>query len=726
MLKYFATCPKGLESLLRDELLALGAQNLKETVAGVSFSGELEVGLKACLWTRFSTRILLSLATYHAESDLEFYMGCYSIRFENYFDHDSTIAVDFNGQNDYIRNTQYGALRIKDAICDRFVKEQGFRPNVDRVSPDIRVNAHLDKRNNVTISLDLSGKPLHQREYRTSAGTAPLKENLAAAIVKRSAYNGSSVVDPMCGSGTLLIEAALQAADTAPGLFRHQYGFYKLKQYDASLFAKLKYDAEQRAEKGRNKLRENKIRFVGFDMDAGVLERATENIKKAGLSEFILLQKCELHALKNPFENNEKGLIVCNPPYGERLGNFAELLEVYAELGNKMRTEFSGWKAGVISSSVDLLSSLRLRPRNRYHLYNGALSCELRTFDLKEQTTQTTEVVKETTANENQVSAPVIIAEDFANRLKKNIAKLSKWAKREGLEAYRIYDADLPDYAAAIDRYGDYIVIQEYAAPKNIPAQKAHQRLLNMISAVVQVTGVAGENVILKVREKKRGDSQYEKIDESRHTLLVKEYGISFVVNLWDYLDTGLFLDHRLTRKLVGKLAEGKNFLNVFAYTGSATVYAATHGALSTTTVDMSRTYLNWAKENLKANGIHSANNTFVQADCLKWIKTANQRFDLIFADPPTFSNSKRMEETFDVQRDHVALLKDLCNLLTPHGQIVFSNNSRNFVLDEEKVKELNLSIKNLSSETLQEDFKRNKKIHCCWLLTLNEEGEQK
>jgi 23S rRNA (guanine2445-N2)-methyltransferase / 23S rRNA (guanine2069-N7)-methyltransferase len=745
MLKYFATCPKGLESLLRTELTNLGASDVKETVAGVSFVGDMSIGLKACLWSRFATRVLLSLATYRADSDIEFYMGAYNIRYEAYFDFNATIAVDFNGQNEYIRNTQYGALRIKDAICDRFVKNSGFRPNVEKENPDVRVNVHLDRRNNVTISLDLSGKPLHQRDYRTEQGIAPLKENLAAAIVAKSGYHGGNVIDPMCGSGTLIIEAAMQAAGIAPGLFRHQFGFFKLKMYDASEFAAIKQQAINAATAGKSRLRDAGVRFIGFDMDASVIEKAKENITRAGLDSIVFVECSDLKNLKNPLVGKNSGLIVCNPPYGERLGNFAELLEVYTLLGSKIRNEFQGWRAGVISSSADLLSCLRLRYENRYKLYNGALECQLRTFVISDrskiedsnadlvdgkQATSTEESAQASDSlSDNKVSSTAVsmeqalkVAPEFANRLLKNIKHLDKWAKREGLEAYRIYDADLPNYAAAIDRYADYIVVQEYAAPKTIPVNVAKQRLLDMLQVIVAVTGVAGDHVILKVRERKRGDEQYEKIDESKHTLIIEEYGIGFVVNLWDYLDTGLFLDHRLTRKLIGQMSKGKDFLNIFAYTGSASVYAAVGGATTTTTVDMSRTYLNWAKDNMKANGIKFANHRFEQADCLRWLDTETNTYDLIFVDPPTFSNSKRMEETFDVQRDHVALLTKIYARLRPNGVIIFSNNNRNFAMNVEAINALGLKTENISAKTLPQDFKRNSKIHNCWLLTRSAE----
>ena len=299
----------------------------------------------------------------------------------------------------------------------------------------------------------------------------------------------------------------------------------------------------------------------------------------------------------------------------------------------------------------------------------------------------------------------------------KNIKHLDKWAKREGLEAYRIYDADIPNYSAAIDRYGDYIVIQEYVAPKSVPEKVAQHRLLDMLQCTVAVTKVPGDHIILKVRERKKGDSQYEKLNELKHTLLIKEYGASFIVNLWDYLDTGIFLDHRLIRKHILENVKGKDFLNVFAYTGTATVYAALGGAKSTTTVDMSRTYLNWAKDNLKANNIKFDKHNFIQADCLQWVNTDTKKFDVIFADPPTFSNSKRMLDVFDVQRDHVSLIKSLVAKLNEGGTLIFSNNYRNFKLDYEQMDAMGLEVIDTTVSTIPEDFKHNKKIHNSYII---------
>lgn len=699
MTDFFASCPKGLEPLLSDELTRLGAESVKDTVAGVLFTGSLETAYRACLWSRFASRIQLRLAEFTVRDDMDLYLGISAQSWEQHFGPEATLAVDFSGTNDAIRNTQYGAVKVKDAIVDRFNKKFGRRPEVDKRQPDVRIMVHL-KRENASIGLDLSGPALHQRGYRSGTGEAPLKENLAAAMLARSGWQGEPLLDPMCGSGTLLIEAAMQATDMAPGLLRQQFGFERWHQHDADLWHSLKAEAQVRARRGLNKLA-GSLKLQGNDQDPRVLARAKENVSRAGFDGVIQLQQQALEQHSNPWPN-ERGFVISNPPYGERLGEMPELLKLYQRWGQILRQDFKGWRVSVLSASPDLLTCLRLRTDKQYRLFNGALECQLRNYLI----------------SETAVASTKQVAEDFANRLRKNIKQLDKWAKQEGLEAYRLYDADLPDYNVAIDRYRDHLVIQEYAAPKSIPEQTARQRLLDLMQACIEVTGVPGANVVLKVRERQKGEQQYQRMATRNERMAIQEYNVSLLVNLHDYLDTGLFLDHRYTRRLLGKLAKGQDFLNLFAYTGSATVHAAAGGARSTTTVDMSRTYLDWARDNMAHNGFVGRQHRYEQADCLQWLAQCRQQYDLIFIDPPTFSNSKRMEESFDVQRDHLKLMSDLKRLLRPEGTLVFSNNKRHFKMDLDCLAELGLQAKNISEQSRSKDFARNKQIHNCWIIT--------
>ncbi len=356
-------------------------------------------------------------------------------------------------------------------------------------------------------------------------------------------------------------------------------------------------------------------------------------------------------------------------------------------------------------------------------------------------------------------------AQMFANRLRKNLKHLGRWARREGVQCYRLYDADLPDYAVAVDVYEQWVHLQEYAPPKQIDAAKAEQRWQAVLATVPMVLEIPAERLFCKVRQRQKGTAQYEKQAASGQFYEVREGKAVFWVNFTDYLDTGLFLDHRLTRALVGQLAHGKHVLNLFAYTASASVHAALGGALSTTSVDMSRTYLDWARRNLTRNGFGERNHRLIQADCMAWLTTplaepvearstplaepvkarstplaepvearstplaepvearstplaepVEARYGLIFLDPPTFSNSKRMREVMDIQRDHVKLIRAAVARLEPDGILLFSNNARHFQLDQAALSDLH--CEDLSAATLPEDFKRNPRIHCCWKIT--------
>ncbi|WP_116473136.1 bifunctional 23S rRNA (guanine(2069)-N(7))-methyltransferase RlmK/23S rRNA (guanine(2445)-N(2))-methyltransferase RlmL [Zobellella maritima] len=693
MLPFFATCPKGLESLLTDELQHLGALELQETVAGVAFKGSLETAYRACLWSRLASRIMLQLADFTMRSDMDLYLGAANVEWEQHIQPGQTFSVDFSGGNNEITNTQYGALRIKDAIVDRLNRLRGERPNVDKRLPDVRILAHL-KRNQLSVTLDLSGPALHQRGYRQQAGEAPLKENLAAAILLRSGWDKSSpLVDPMCGSGTLLIEAALMAADQAPGLLRRRFGFNAWSGHDDALWQTVKAEASVRATRG---LKQCTTTLYGFDQDPRVLGFARENAEAAGVAQLLQVERGAVTELTNPSE--QAGWLISNPPYGERLSDFPSLLGLHQTLGEKLRDQFKGWHVSLISSSPELLSCLRLRPEKQYRLFNGALACELRNYRI---------------AEDARPARPV--AEDFANRLAKNIKALEKWAGKESIDCYRLYDADLPEYNAAIDRYREYLVIQEYAAPKTIPAHKAQARFFDLVQATMAVTGVSGDRVVLKVRARQKGSEQYERLDRRDQWLEVQEHNARLLVNLHDYLDTGLFLDHRPIRKQLGELARGKDVLNLFAYTGTATVHAALGGAKTTTTVDMSKTYLAWAERNLRLNGLGGRQHQFIQADCLSWLAQPGAEYDLMFVDPPTFSNSKRMDDAFDVQRDHIKLLGMLSKRLRPTGLLIFSNNKRHFKMDLEALAELGLTAKNITQASLPKDFARNPHIHNCW-----------
>ncbi len=698
---YFASAPKGLELLLKEELIELGATECHETMAGVSFQADQLTAYKICLWSRLASRITLQLKTFKIFDVMDLYLAVTGINWDNLFDVSKTFAVSCSGTNDTIRDTQFGALKVKDAIVDRFSKQVGARPSVAKVNPDIRIHLHI-RREDATLSLDLCGNGLHQRGYRQGTGAAPLKENLAAAIVKRSGYTGGVLVDPMCGSATLLIEATMIALNVPAGILRKKYSFQNLRDFDLEGWDELYAQATYQA---RKNIAASELKVYGFDKSWRVLDQAKANVKAAGLSHIITLDKGDAKQLINNF--GSEGTIICNPPYGERMGEQPELIMLHQTLGQRLKSEFAGWNVAFFSSNQDLLSRLGMRASKQYKLYNGALECHLKLY-------QISSVARQAQAHAQAKEKPGF-ALDFRNRLEKNIKQLGKWAKKEKLTTYRIYDADLPDYNAAIDMYDDWIIVQEYQAPKNVPEQKAKQRIMDLVAVTLDVTQVDPNKLVLKVRQKQKGRNQYEKLQQIKSVFTVQEYGALFEVNMKDYLDTGLFIDHRLTRKMLGQMSAGKRFLNLFAYTGTASVHAILGGAESSVTVDMSKTYLDWAQRNFNLNDISTRQHQLVQADCLAWLERCEDKFDLIFIDPPTFSNSKRMEDSFDVERDHLKLFTWLEKILAPGGEIIFSNNKRNFAMDLAGLEKLGFVAKNITERNRSKDFARNKHIHNCW-----------
>ncbi|ESN43725.1 bifunctional 23S rRNA (guanine(2069)-N(7))-methyltransferase RlmK/23S rRNA (guanine(2445)-N(2))-methyltransferase RlmL [Klebsiella variicola] len=695
----FASTARGLEELLKTELEGLGATDCQVVQGGVHFQGDTRLLYQSLMWSRLASRTMLPLGECRVYSDLDLYLGVQAIPWTEMFNPGATFAVHFSGLNDEIRNSQYGALKVKDAIVDSFTRKNLPRPNVDRESPDLRINVWLNKET-AHISLDLSGEGLHLRGYRDGTGMAPIKENLAAAIVMRSGWvPGTPLLDPMCGSGTLLIEAAMLATDRAPGLHRGHWGFGGWAQHDDTIWKEVKAEAQTRARQG---LAAYGSRFYGSDVDERVIERARRNARRAGIGELIDFAVKDVAQLNNPLPKGPYGTVISNPPYGERLESEPALIALHSLLGRIMKSQFGGWNLSVFSASPELLSCLQLRADKQFKAKNGPLDCIQKNYHLAE----------------SEGGKPAMLAEDFANRLRKNLKKFEKWARQEGIECYRLYDADLPEYNVAIDRYGDWVVVQEYAPPKTVDAHKARQRLFDIIAATIAVLEIAPNKLVLKTRERQKGKNQYQKMAEKGDFIEVQEYNARLWVNLTDYLDTGLFLDHRIARRMLGQMSKGKDFLNLFSYTGSASVHAGLGGARSTTTVDMSRTYLEWAERNLRLNGLTGRAHRLMQADVLGWLRESTEQFDLIFIDPPTFSNSKRMEDAFDVQRDHIRLMTDLKRLLRKGGTIMFSNNKRGFRMDHDGLAALGLKAQEISQKTLSQDFARNRQIHNCWLIT--------
>lgn len=711
VLRFFVTCPKGIEQLLAEELQSLGAEGVRQTVAGVSCEGDLALGYRICLWSRLGSRVLMPLAEGVVKDAGQLYAVVQQIDWLEHLRPSGTLTVDFNGRCEGINNTHFGALKVKDAIVDQIRDATGQRPSVERQAPDLRVNVHL-ARDKVVVSLDLSGESLHRRGYRQEAGEAPLKESLAATILIRAGWAGicsgqAVLVDPMCGSGTLLIEAALMATDTAPGLLRRQFGFARWLGHREQLWLALQEEAEERRKQGAGQVQ---VRCYGSDQDSRVLDKARHNARRAGVDHLISWKVQAVEACQAPELDGAVGLLISNPPYGERLGEVEQLMFLYQQLGRVMKDQFAGWQAGIFTSNPELGMVLGMKAQKRYQLFNGTLKSQLLMFEIYEN-----QPVREEQENQPAQAQPLSDqAQMFANRLRKNLKQYSRWVRKEDIDCYRVYDADMPEYAVAVDYYAGQVVVQEYAPPANIDKVRAFSRLNDVLQVVPEVLDVPADQVVLKQRKRQQGAEQYQKQDETDHFFTVTEQGCQLLVNLHDYLDTGLFLDHRPIRRHIQSVAAGKDVLNLFCYTASATVHAIVGGARSSVSVDMSTTYLAWAKRNFRLNNADMNQHKLVQADCMRWLEEQHKpAYDLIFMDPPTFSNSKRMEGVLDVQRDHVVLVKGAMRLLRPDGVLIFSNNYRRFKLDHEALAAY--EIVDITHKTLDPDFKRSAKIHCCF-----------
>lgn len=716
-MQFFASCPPGVADLTAAELRSYGATQTREFKLGVQFEGPLEAAYRACLWSRTASRVLMPLATFPAATPEALYEGVAAIDWSEHVPTQGTLAIEFGGTSSGITHTHFGALKTKDAIVDQLRSRTGERPSIDTDRPNVRVDVRLD-RDRATLSLDLSGESLHRRGYRARGVAAPLKENLAAAVLLRSGWPGvapgGDFVDPMAGSGTLPIEAALMALDIAPGLLRSYFGFIGWRGHDRALWQRLVEEARQRRQASASK----RIVLRGYDADASAVRAAIENVERARLRGFVHIEKRDLAQLTND-GGAPTGLLVTNPPYGERIGDQQRLQSLYGTLGEKLREHFQGWKAAVLTGNPPLAKALGIHARRTHTLFNGRIECRLLRFDVTPEEFQSRE---RRVVDEAEVRARPG-AQMFANRLRKNLKSTLDWAARERIDCFRIYDADMPEYAFAVDQYGDgadnrWVVVQEYAPPKTVEPQAARQRRTEALAVIPHVLEIPSDRMYVRERRQQKGGAQYEKVGAERACEVVRELPYEFEVNFTDYLDTGLFLDHRLTRRYIGELAPGRRFLNLFAYTGTATVHAAGGGAIASTTVDMSRTYLDWAKRNLALNDLAGPQHGFVQEDVLAWLQEQRdqaRRWDLMFIDPPTHSRSKRMSEDFDVQRDHVKLLTWAGELLAPGGIIVFSNNYTRFRLDEAALSAF--EVEDITRRTLPRDFERNPRIHRCYVL---------
>jgi 23S rRNA (guanine2445-N2)-methyltransferase / 23S rRNA (guanine2069-N7)-methyltransferase len=732
--KLFVTGHKGFETLLFHELrMVLGDSEavLEKRYGGVEITGDLDAIYRLCLHSRLANRVFCELAKVRVEDDDQLYQAVSKIDWAQHLEANGSLAVSATLSRSKLTHSHFAALRVKDAIVDQFRERSGDRPSVEKNQPDIQIhlNIHQDQ---ASISLDLSGDSLHRRGYRLEHTGAPLKEHLAAALLMQAGWNkeGSEtrqLVDPMCGSGTFAIEAAMMAANIAPGLKRSYFGFSHWRLHQPERWQ----DCLQQARAAV--ISDPDVEIYASDYDSSALQVSATNAQRAGVEHLIQFSHQQVGDLELPATSTET-LVICNPPYGQRLQAEHGLAELYADLGAAVR-RMAPARLAIISANPDLLHRLQLNRLARKDVRNGPIECLFAQF----ATVATVATVAADDASEASravvLESPVRLvskevddpaAVPLRNRLQKNAKHLQRWARRSEVSCYRVYDADLPEFSFSLDRYQsdidpsiEWLHLQEYQAPASIDPEVAAQRIELAQQVVGEVFAVPQDRLFCKTRSRQRGAGQYQKRDDRGEFYQVREASAALLINLSDYLDSGLFLDHRITRDRVFRESNGKRVLNLFCYTATVGVLAALGGADSVVNVDLSANYLKWARENHQINGLDDEQRySFLRADIVALLQHPSRHslqrdFDLIFLDPPSFSNSSKMQDTLDIQRDHANLISLAMALLLPGGLLLFSTNRRGFKMAAEV--EAKFSLSDITHATVSEDFKRNPKIHKCW-----------
>jgi 23S rRNA (guanine2445-N2)-methyltransferase / 23S rRNA (guanine2069-N7)-methyltransferase len=773
------TCPVELENALKRELDQLGVNVVRMGRGVAEVTADLDCAYRLVLWSRIANRVLLPIQTIPLVDEEQFHESMKAIAWENWCEAQSTFAIQWTlGGGDH--HGQFFMYRLKDAICDRFKEKTGARPGIDTDRPDILFHLLLTGKE-AMVFLDLGGGSLHKRGYRRDAdgrhkAIAPLKENLAAALLTLADWHSDKyqlLLDPLCGSGTLLIEAALMRADIAPGLLRGALPNPGWLGHDMALWKQHWQQVQQRrdeaeakrsaAEKLRPGQGELKKRLVGFDADRDAVAQAIVAADRAGVSAWIHFERRDISTLQEwprwpqlrdaVARQSLRGLVITNPPYGERLGNADTVPYLYRALGRALQEMVPGWDLALLAGSKQQAEACGVKSREvhyRQRVHNGPIGCDFSVstiaapgitdesvgaglvpaqgrpqgsplqlpivlqldgerYDRAQQKFQTVEY---------KDSAMSSLALSLLNRLRKNAKNLQKWITQENIECYRLYDADIPELNVAIDIYRNHLHVQEYAPPATVDEAKAEQRFA-IAKQTLEIIFPDAAGIHCKLRRKQKSGQQYKRHAEKQEFIEVQEGRAQLLVNLDDYLDTGLFLDHRPIRLRIEKESRDKRFLNLFCYTGAATMHAAVGGAKSSVSVDLSPAYTQWARSNLALNGFSESTHRIVQADILAWLPACREQFDLIFVDPPTFSNSKRTSNDFDVQEDHAEMIDLLMKRLEPGGTLYFSNNFRRFVLDEELA--ARYRVKEITDQTIPLDFKKpGKPIHRCWEIKRN------
>jgi 23S rRNA (guanine2445-N2)-methyltransferase / 23S rRNA (guanine2069-N7)-methyltransferase len=756
---------EGLEWVLARELEAIGARDLRVGRRTIEFSCaaglERETLYRAVLECRTAIRVLEPLGRFQADAPDRLYAAMQAVDWTEQLTTSDTLRVDAAIHDTFLTHSLYAAQVVKDAVVDQLRTPSGRRPDVRLRGATLRLALHLVG-NVATIFRDAAGRSLHQRGWRVGEVEAPLSEVLSAGILAIAGWwrpgdeptactSGEPLLDPLCGSGTLVIEGATIAAGMAPGLWRARrkaHGFFRFRDCDRALATRLVETLEARARPPQGD--PSSGAFRASDLDPRAVEAARACAGAAGVAARVAIEQRHFEDARPSAPGS---LVVTNPPYGERLP-VARAGALLRRLGDWLVQRCGGSRAAILAADTAAIKHFGLRTSRRVPLMNGPIACRLLEVEVRQRDAPAgptaTVAFKDRGADPAALPPPHDVARadevgrdetadadprsvserfrarttadqigDFRRRLAKRFRHLSRWARRQGIEAFRVYDRDIPEIPLVVDWYAGWLHAAEYERPHERTEIEHEVWLDRMIEAAAAELGVPPGRSFLKVRRRQRAGGQYEKVGDRQAVLTVREGGLGFEVNLSDYLDTGLFLDHRQTRALVRGEADGRRCLNLFCYTGSFSVHAAAGGAFETTSVDLSNTYLDWTRRNLVANGFTDAGRHRVVRDEARAFLAHRARrgeppFDLVVADVPTFSRSARSETPWDAQRDHVELLELIARSLAPGGVVYFATNARTFRLAPPPASFG--VIHEITKRTIPEDF-RNARVHRAWRL---------
>lgn len=718
-MEFVATCPARLEDLLAGELKDLGADKVRPLQGQVSFSGTLETGLRACVWSHLASRVIAVLARIAAKDSDGLYGALSALPWEEHLGSQTSFMVDAHGTNAQLKNTQFSAERAKDAIVDRIYARHGARPSVDRERPDTVVSLRIrDVR--ATVGIVLTGAhPLFSRGGQSVRQTG-IRSDYAAALISMAGWDGLAPLALLTTGEALALEAALYAENVAPGLLRPRFGCEAWKGFDEALAEKL--IAEARAAR-----RSPQAALLVLAERSESVARMRRSLRELGLA--AELRDGALDAL-----GPDAQVLILDGSWV-----FADALVQQIALRDRVERILLACPQtarAVLFSRQGLAGLLGAEPLQTRRVPMGRSDAVMECIEAAAVQPRLRVPCKAPDGSVQDVAVSVPASDQFAARLAKVARERRKWAAREDISCYRVYDADLPDYALAIEIYGSlgdekdsWLSIAEYAPPASVDADLARRRLCDAVAIAPVVLGIDPRHVSLRTRSRGRGGSQYaaEGAETAHAVHIVDEGGLEFEVDFGRHLDCGTFLDHRITRaelrEMMKKAPAPKRFLNLFAYAGTASCYAADGGALETTTVDLSRPSLDWAARNMARNGFEGAGHRFVQADVLAWVDEQRHargasRYELIFCDVPTFSNSARMRtSSFDVQRDHAELLIGVSRLLSEEGVCIFSCNLRSFKPDTDALARAGVSLEDITARTIPHDFERNPRIHSCFIV---------